>query len=155
MEKFVGRCHSLDCHKVADSLQEVLDTAEEDKRILRTLHVVQELARSDIVGIEACLMSLVSTLEEFASDDNEKISSKAGKVMRELQGSAADEASVPSAGIRASVTAPQPDLLTLDEVRQEEEERQQKERARRIAVLREWKTVTRNTTSREQVREMC
>ena len=111
LQKFVTRCHSLDCNKVADGLQAVMEEAEEDKRILRTLHVVLALARSDIVGIETCLTSLRPVLVDFGSDDSDKIRNKAAQVLRELDEHDADEAP------DAQAPGPQTDLLSLDEVR--------------------------------------
>lgn len=113
LQKFVTRCHSLDCHKVADGLQAVIEEAEEDKRILRTLHVVQALARSDIVGIETCLASLKPVMVDLCSDDSDKIRNKAGQVLRGLEEQNGDLA----AASTEVNDGPQADLLTLDEVR--------------------------------------
>jgi hypothetical protein len=102
---------------VADGLQAVIEEAEEDKRILRTLHVVQALAHSDIVGIETCLASLKPVMVDLCSDDNDKIRNKAGQVLRGLEEQNSDVAAADSEVNSASRGGPQADLLTLDEVR--------------------------------------
>lgn len=125
LDKFVARCRSLDCHKVAEALLHVLEAAEDDRRLLRTLHVGLGLAKSDIVGIDRCLVVLEPTLQDLGADDDEKVASKAKQLLAAIQnpGEEADASARTARTGRsgAAVSAPASaslgiDLLSLDEV---------------------------------------
>jgi len=122
LEKFVTRCRSLDCHKVAEGLQHQLDTAEDEKRIRRTLYVIEALAKSDIVGIDRCLIDLQEVLQELTTEDDDKIATKAKQALNAVLGVASEKGGTSAEGSEAatsrstSTVAMSVNLLTLDEV---------------------------------------
>lgn len=113
------RCQTLDCYKVAEGLVAQLEQAEDDRRILRTLHVTSALARSDIVGIIHCLQTARPAIESLLHDENDKVCAKAQSILRALQEEESGdehEATPAASATRSAHPAPLLDLLTLDTV---------------------------------------
>lgn len=77
---FVGKCRTLDCHKIADLLTGQVTAADTDRGVLRCLYVVKALAESDIIGIDDCLQCMKPTLQQLTQDKNSGVRDKSALV---------------------------------------------------------------------------
>eukprot|EP00050_Salpingoeca_kvevrii_P000894 m.158022 g.158022 ORF g.158022 m.158022 type:complete len:734 (+) comp10242_c1_seq1:2155-4356(+) len=88
LSQFIQRCATLDCHKVCEALAAELDAADADKQCMRIMYVIEALATSSIMGVQACLGTLKPAVEDLLEADQSKTRKKAERVMKLISAAA-------------------------------------------------------------------
>ncbi|XP_019852480.1 PREDICTED: AP-4 complex accessory subunit tepsin-like [Amphimedon queenslandica] len=83
MSSFLNRCKSLDCIAIVECLRDKLNS-DSDQTILKSLFVVEGLARSDIQDIFSYLDLLLNELNSLSTSSNATIKAKSDKLLNLL-----------------------------------------------------------------------